>query len=101
MQRLIEEGLTSNRIRKNTEIELNLAGDENDEDMKGRKERRNEKIEWIGWWIGNAIGDKGVKAISESLKINTSLTKLSLNSEKRKEKTEKNWWEKMPIKMNR
>ena len=34
--------------------------------------KRNDK------WIGNYIGDEGAKRISESLKINTSLTSLSL-----------------------
>ena len=43
-------------------------------------------------WIGNEIGDEGAKAISESLKINTSLTSLDLRcdekirNEKKKEK---------------
>ena len=41
-------------------------------------------------WIGNQIGDEGAKTISESLKINTSLTKLSLESdEKIRSKKEK------------
>ena len=48
--------------------------------------KRNEK------WIGNEIGDEGAKTISESLKINTSLTSLNLRcdekirNEKKKEK---------------
>ena len=37
-----------------------------------KKMKRNDK------WIGNYIGDEGAKRISESLKINTSLTSLSL-----------------------
>ena len=43
-------------------------------------------------WIGNKIGDEGAKTISESLKINTSLTSLNLRcdekirNEKKKEK---------------
>ena len=43
-------------------------------------------------WIDNQIGDEGAKAISESLKINTSLTSLNLRcSEKiRNEKEKKN-----------
>ena len=39
--------------------------------------KRNEK------WIDNDIGDEGAKAISESLKINTSLTKLDLGSDEK------------------
>ena len=35
--------------------------------------KRNEK------WTGNEIGDEGAKTISESLKINTSLTELVLS----------------------
>ena len=34
-------------------------------------------------WIGNQIGTEGSKAISESLKINTSLTKLVLNCDEK------------------
>ena len=41
-------------------------------------------------WIDNEIGDEGAKRISESLKINTSLTELYLGREEkiRKEKRE-------------
>ena len=39
--------------------------------------KRNEK------WIGNYIGDEGAKRISESLKINTSLTKLNLRGDEK------------------
>ena len=31
--------------------------------------------------IGNRIGDEGAKAISETLKVNTSLTSLNLSCE--------------------
>ncbi len=34
-------------------------------------------------WIGNQIGDEGTKSISESLKINSSLTKLNMLSDKK------------------
>ena len=34
-------------------------------------------------WIDNEIGDEGAKTISESLKINTSLTTLSLWSDEK------------------
>ena len=34
-------------------------------------------------WIGNQIGDEGAKSISESLKINTSLTTLYLWSDEK------------------
>ena len=44
-----------------------------------KKERRNEKEEWID----NQIGDEGAKAISESLKINTSLTSLDLRCDEK------------------
>ena len=43
--------------------------------MKKREEMNNEK------WIGNQIGDEGAKSLSESLKINTSLTQLHLGSD--------------------
>ena len=35
-------------------------------------------IKWI-IWTGNNIGDEGAKMISESLKINTTLTELYLD----------------------
>ena len=55
-------------------------------------ERRNEKEEWIV----NQIGDEGAKRISESLKINTSLTELDLGSdEKIRNKREKMKWSEM------
>ena len=54
--------------------------------------KRNEKKKWIG----NKIGYEGAKTISESLKINTSLTSLGLsgdekirNEKQRKEKERK------------
>ena len=58
--------------------------------MKKREEmKRNEK------WIVNQIGYEGAKTISESLKINTSLTELSLRSEEKirneRENKEKKW----------
>ena len=31
-------------------------------------------------WIGNGIGDEGAKSLSESLKINSTLTILNLSS---------------------
>ena len=34
-------------------------------------------------WIANGIGDEGAKSISESLKINTSLTELYLWGEEK------------------
>ena len=47
--------------------------------MKKREEMKNELKEWIG----NEIGDEGAKAISESLKINTSLTELYLGGDEK------------------
>ena len=41
--------------------------------------KRNEK------WIDNEIGVEGAKSISESLKINTSLTKLDLSCDEKKD----------------
>ena len=34
-------------------------------------------------WIDNGIGDEGAKAVSESLKINTSLTTLDLERDEK------------------
>ena len=50
--------------------------------MKNRenKKKRNEK------WVGNQIGSEGAKTISESLKINTSLTELYLDCDEKDKK---------------
>ena len=45
-----------------------------------REENENEMKEWIV----NEIGDEGAKTISESLKINTSLTSLNLLSDEKR-----------------
>ena len=47
-------------------------------------------------WIGNEIGDEGAKTISESLKINTSLTELYLSGDEKirnenERRNEKKW----------
>ena len=49
---------------------------------------KNEKEKWIG----NKIGYEGAKTISESLKINTSLTSLNLRGDEkiRNEKERRN-----------
>ena len=43
------------------------------------------ELEWntnpIKQWTGNEIGDEGAIQISESLKTNTTLTKLNLSSD--------------------
>ena len=60
-------------------------------EMKGEKEWKEMKNE-----KGNEIGDEGAKTISESLKINTSLTSLYLWSDekirnKEERRNEKKW----------
>ena len=61
--------------------------------------KRNEK------WIDNEIEDEGAKSISESLKINTSLTTLYLESDKKirneKERRNEKWTERMNRERNR
>ena len=51
-------------------------------------------IIWIIWiiWTGNSIGDEGAIMISESLKINTTLTALDLDCDENEinEKNQKN-----------
>ena len=49
-------------------------------EIEGEREREREK----GRWIDNEIGDEGAKSISESLKINTSLTTLDLGGDEKK-----------------
>ena len=61
-------------------------------EMKGEKEWKEMKNE-----KGNEIGDEGAKRISESIKINTSLTSLNLGcdeeiwNEKKREENKKKW----------
>ena len=56
---------------------------------------KNREWKWkeVKEWIGNQIGYEGVKRISESLKINTSLTELDLGGDKKiwNEKEKKKW----------
>ena len=40
-------------------------------------------MKWNEAWVGNKIGYEGAKAISESLKINTSLTELDLHGDEK------------------
>ena len=51
------------------------------------KNRNNMMIKYI-IWTDNKIGDKGAKMISESLKINTTLTILYLGSDENWRKNE-------------
>ncbi len=57
-----------------TLTELNLSGDEQELNEKegNENEKRNK-------WTDNNIGDEGSSAISETLKFNTTLTKLCLH----------------------
>ena len=50
-------------------------------------------MKWNEAWVGNKIGDEGAKTISESLKINTSLTTLHLSGDEkiRNEKKRTKW----------
>ena len=57
--------------------------------------KRNEK------WIDNEIGVEGAKSISESLKINTSLTKLDLSCDEKKRYEMKERRERKERKINR
>ena len=56
------------------------------------KKRKEKEMKWKKW-IGNIIGNEGAKRISESLKINTSLTELNMNGdeEMRNEEANEEW----------
>ena len=45
--------------------------------------KREKKWKEIKVWIDSGIGTEGAKSISESLKINTSLTKLDLRCDEK------------------
>jgi len=65
---------------------LDMSGD------KWERMRWKERLSIIPYkWTGNEIGDSGANEISESLKVNTTLTELYLGSdeEERNEKEEK------------
>ena len=51
-------------------------------------------MKWKEWWIVNQIGDEGAKTISESLKINTSLTTLYLWGDDKIRNENERWNEK-------
>ena len=55
-------------------------------ECKNRKNEINNRIEKMNnqIWTGNKIGDEGAKMISESLKINTTLTRLDLTCDENK-----------------
>ena len=55
-----------------------------------KKRRRENEMKRNDKWIGNQIGDEGAKRISESLKINTSLTELDLIGDEKKMEREYN-----------
>ncbi len=57
-----------------TLTELNLGGDE--WEWKGKRERNENEM---NKWTGNRIGAEGASKISESLKVNTTLTVLNLS----------------------
>ena len=65
--------------------------------VKKRYEIKKRQIEWkeMKEWIDNEIGDEGAKSISETLKINTSLTELNLWSDENvmNENEKMNWKE--------
>jgi len=54
-----------------------------------KKEKTKEKRRVNKKWTGNEIGDEGASKISESLKINTTLTELDLRRDEIINKNEK------------
>ena len=60
-------------------------------------EEMNKKKKWKKL-IGNRIGDEGVKSLSETLKINTSLTSLNLGCDENENENEKKKREEMKMK---
>ena len=59
-------------------------------EMEWKMREYNEKE--MKKWIGNRIGDEGAKTMSESLKINTSLTELDLRSDEKDKKWKRGKW---------
>ena len=71
---------------------------------RGKKKSEKDKMKCsvMKEWIDNQIGDEGTKTISESMKINTSLTILDLGSdEKIWNEIERREWREWGKKMNR
>ena len=66
--------------------------------IRYEKERnRKKEKEENEWWTVNQIGDEGAKAISEAMKINTTLTELNLTGDDKRGKRKKSekWKQKM------
>ena len=61
----------------------------------GKKETDNVR-RWNWQWSANEIGKEGAKALSEAMRINTTLTKLDLDcideEEKKWKRAKKKWW---------
>ena len=71
----------SESLKINTSLtSLNLGSDEK---IRNEKKERENKWKEMKKWIVNEIGDEGAKRISESLKINTSLTELDLRCDEK------------------
>ncbi len=49
--------------------------------MNNNKWKREEKWKWKNKWTGNGIGAEGASKVSESLKVNTTLTELDLSGD--------------------
>ena len=52
--------------------------------MKRKWRKREKRMKRNDKWVDNQIGDEGAKRISESLKVNTSLTELDLRSDEKR-----------------
>ena len=85
---MVNVRLAFNIIRKNKETRLNLTG-------RVKKRWREEENNLYEGWIDNNIGDEGVKTLGEALRINTSLTRLYLNSDE--EIRDKIWHERTKV----
>ena len=59
------------------------------ERTKGDRKKRKKKKDKSEWMTGNVIGRTGAKAISEILKMNTTLKSLNLSCEKEEKRKRK------------
>ena len=78
----------SESLKSNTSLtELNLSGEDKRKKTHKRHPSTHQSFPFLFETIGNNIGDFGAKSLCESLKLNTTLTKLCLCGEDKRRRT--------------
>ena len=78
----------SDSLKSNTTLtELNMSGEDKRKKTHKRHPSTHQSFPFLFETIGNIIGDFGAKSLCESLKLNTTLTKLCLCGEDKRRRT--------------